>query len=128
MSLGTDHQPRTFSLTDSRYTVGKQKKEGIHLSAPSKTKTSFYRRLLVAYLIDEGVNTVPAIIGETGMPRRTAQDTIDALAELDIEVQFVGANKNGGYQISDWGAINKSWVKRNLSFIKETLNYPLQSS
>ncbi|PKF51086.1 winged helix-turn-helix domain-containing protein [Enterovibrio nigricans] len=98
------------------------------MSAPSKTKTSFYRRLLVAYLIDEGVNTVPAIIGETGMPRRTAQDTIDALAELDIEVQFVGANKNGGYQISDWGAINKSWVKRNLSFIKETLNYPLQSS
>ncbi|MDD1781930.1 winged helix-turn-helix domain-containing protein [Enterovibrio sp. ZSDZ35] len=98
------------------------------MSVPSKTKTSFYRRLLVAYLIEQGVNTVPAIMNETGMPRRTAQDTIDALGELDIDVQFVGANKNGGYQISDWGAINKTWVKKHLVLIKDTLNYPLSTS
>ncbi|MBE8572491.1 helix-turn-helix domain-containing protein, partial [Vibrio sp. OPT46] len=29
---------------------------------PSKTQTSFLRRLLVAYLIDRGFNTVPAIV------------------------------------------------------------------
>ncbi|WP_407332827.1 helix-turn-helix domain-containing protein [Enterovibrio sp. 27052020O] len=94
------------------------------MTKPSKTKTSFYRRLLVSHLIDQGVNTVPAIIKETGMPRRTAQDTIDALEELDIDVQFVGANKNGGYEIRDWGAVNKDWVAKNESRIREALDYP----
>ncbi|OEE83692.1 hypothetical protein A1OQ_19115 [Enterovibrio norvegicus FF-162] len=94
------------------------------MSKPSKTKTSFYRRLLVSHLIGQGVNTVPAIIKETGMPRRTAQDTIDALEELDINVQFVGANKNGGYEINDWGAVNKDWVDKNESRIREALDYP----
>lgn len=93
------------------------------MSKPSKTKTSFYRRLLVAHLIDNGVNTVPAIMGETSMPRRTAQDTIEALGELAIEVEFVGANKNGGYRISDWGAINCAWVKKHVSEIKALLGY-----
>ena len=90
---------------------------------PSKTKTSFYRRLLVAHLIDHGVNTVPLIMAETGMPRRTAQDTLLALGELHIECQFVGAKKDGAYEIQDWGAINKKWVKTQLSLIKETLGY-----
>ncbi|AMG31578.1 hypothetical protein AL542_15375 [Grimontia hollisae] len=93
------------------------------MSKPSKTKTSFYRRLLVAHLIDNGVDTVPAIMGETGMPRRTAQDTIEALRELDIDVEFVGANKNGGYRISDWGAINRAWVNKHVSEIKALLDY-----
>ena len=41
----------------------------------SKTKTSFYRRLYVAWLIDSGTaDSVPALMAATGMPRRTAQD------------------------------------------------------
>ncbi|EPK1206499.1 helix-turn-helix domain-containing protein, partial [Pseudomonas aeruginosa] len=48
----------------------------------SKTKSSFYRRLYVAYLIDSGIASVPEIMAATGMPRRTAQDTIAALEEL----------------------------------------------
>ncbi|MBF4291574.1 helix-turn-helix domain-containing protein, partial [Vibrio anguillarum] len=40
---------------------------------PSKTQTSFLRRVLVAYLIDTGKNTVPLVMEATGMPRRTAQ-------------------------------------------------------
>ncbi|MBV7299195.1 winged helix-turn-helix domain-containing protein [Enterovibrio sp. NIFS-20-8] len=95
------------------------------MDKPSKTKTSFYRRLLVAHLIESGVNTVPAIMSETGMPRRTAQDTIEALGELDIDVEFVGANKNGGYTLKSWGAINKTWVKKHLDDIKTLLDYPL---
>jgi len=90
----------------------------------SKTKSSFYRRLLVAQLIDSGVNTVPAIMQETGMPRRTAQDTILALEELDIQCEFQGANKDGGYAIVDWGPINKKWLKSQLTQIKTVLNYP----
>ena len=36
----------------------------------SKTKSSFYRRLYVAHLIDSGIaNNVPALTEATGMPR-----------------------------------------------------------
>lgn len=90
----------------------------------SKTKTSFYRRLYVAYLIDTSANTVPTITAATGMPRRTAQDTILALHELDIVCEFVGATKDGGYRVSDWGAIDKRWIKAHLAQIKRVLNYP----
>nr|BFE93414.1 hypothetical protein GCM10020185_39500 [Pseudomonas brassicacearum subsp. brassicacearum] len=74
----------------------------------SKTKTSFYRRLYVAYLIDSGVaSNVPALTEATGMPRRTAQDTIAALADLDIVCEFEqedGARNHAGrYRIRDWG-------------------------
>lgn len=94
----------------------------------SKTKTSFYRRLYIAHLINNGVTTVPAILECTGMPRRTAQDTIKSLTDLDIVCTFVQGegerNRNGGYQIDNWGAINKTWIADNLDEIKQVLNYP----
>lgn len=89
----------------------------------SKTKTSYYRRLYVAYLIQSGIHTVPAIIKETAMPRRTAQDTISALAELDIDCVFQGATKDGHYVINDWAAINVRWVEKNINTIKSVLGY-----
>lgn len=56
---------------------------------------------------------MPALIEATGMPRRTAQDTIASLAELDIECVFTkddGERHNiGRYQIRDWGAIDPRW-------------------
>jgi hypothetical protein len=95
----------------------------------SKTRTSFYRRLYVAYLIDSGVaSNVPALTEVTGMPRRTAQDTLAALAELDILCEFEQAegerNRIGRYRIRDWGAIDRGWVERNLSRLKGVLGYP----
>lgn len=95
----------------------------------SKTKTSFYRRLYVAWLIDSGAATsVPALTAATGMPRRTAQDTVAALAELDIQCTFEqqsGERNNAGhYAIRDWGAIDKQWIAANLSKIKTLLDYP----
>ncbi|EHQ9271119.1 helix-turn-helix domain-containing protein [Vibrio parahaemolyticus] len=89
----------------------------------SKTKTSFYRRLLLAYLVDSGINTLPKIQAEINIPRRTAQDTITALQELDIECTFVGALKNGHYQIESWGPFDKNWVNENIERIRETLSY-----
>lgn len=78
----------------------------------SKTKSSFYRRLYVAYLIDSGLaSSVPALTEATGMPRRTAQDTIAALADLDIICEFEqeeGARNHAGrYRIREWGAIDR---------------------
>ena len=95
----------------------------------SKTKSSFYRRLYVAHLIDSGIaNNVPALTEATGMPRRTAQDTIAALADLDIVCEFEqldGArNHAGGYRIRDWGAIDRQWISTHLKQIKAVLGYP----
>ena len=95
----------------------------------SKTKTSFYRRLYVAYLIDSGLaSSVPALTESTGMPRRTAQDTIAALADLDIVCEFEqeeGARNHAGrYRICDWGAIDRGWIERNLQQVKAVLEYP----
>ncbi|WP_248795191.1 winged helix-turn-helix domain-containing protein [Pseudomonas sp. MWU13-2105] len=95
----------------------------------SKTKSSFYRRLYVAWLIDSEVaSSVPALTEATGMPRRTAQDTILALADLDIICEFEqedGARNHAGrYRIRSWGAIDKGWIGRNLASIKQVLGYP----
>ncbi|MCI3947458.1 hypothetical protein K0038_04557 [Pseudomonas syringae] len=95
----------------------------------SKTKSSFYRRLYVAYLIDSKLAcSVPELTAVTGMPRRTAQDTISALADLDIACEFEqqeGARHHAGsYCIRDWGAIDKAWIARNLNGIKAVLGYP----
>lgn len=89
----------------------------------SKTQSSFYRRLYVAHLVDSGINTVPAIMAATGMPRRTIQDTISALREIGMNCEFVGATKNGEYRINDWGPINRDWVENNLQHMKGVLQY-----
>lgn len=95
----------------------------------SKTTTSFYRRLYVAWLIDSGTATsVPALMAATGMPRRTAQDTLNALADLDIDCRFVqddGERHNAGhYRIHDWGPIDRQWIERHLPRLKSVLGYP----
>ncbi|SDG87120.1 hypothetical protein SAMN05216603_10487 [Pseudomonas benzenivorans] len=95
----------------------------------SKTKSSFYRRLYVAWLIDSGgACSVPALMAATGMPRRTAQDTLTALADLDIDCVFVqqpGERNNAGYYaIRDWGAIDPRWIAAHLAQIKAILGYP----
>lgn len=86
----------------------------------SKTKTSFYRRIYVAWLISQGVNSVPKIIAATGMPRRTAQDTLEAIHELAIEL----GNTNGSFSVLDWGAVNPGWVEANIEQLKHVLEYP----
>jgi|SRR5690606_19219105 hypothetical protein len=95
----------------------------------SKTRSSFYRRLYVAWLIDSGsASSVPALMAATGMPRRTAQDTLAALGELDIDCVFeqeAGERNNAGhYAIRDWGAVNREWVAAHLPQIRAVLGYP----
>lgn len=93
----------------------------------SKTKSSFYRRLYVAHLIEQGVASVPALMEATGMPRRTAQDTITSLGELDIECVFEkgdGERHNiGHYTIRQWGAIDPHWVASNAERLGQVLGY-----
>lgn len=93
----------------------------------SKTRASFFRRLLVAHLISEGYDTVPALMEATGMPRRTAQDTLGALAELDIHCTFQQApgarNNQGHYVITSWGPIDPAWVGREAKRLRQELGY-----
>ncbi|MEZ8733812.1 helix-turn-helix domain-containing protein [Vibrio sp. 10N.239.312.D08] len=93
------------------------------IEKPSKTQTSFLRRLLVAYLIDTGKNTVPLVMDATGMPRRTAQDTIKALHEIEIKVEQFN---RGEYRIEDWGAVNRDWIKNNFKHVCGVLSYPYE--
>lgn len=86
----------------------------------SKTKTSFYRRIYVAWLITRGINTVPKIVAATGMPRRTAQDTLAAIHELAIEL----GNNNGAFEVLDWGAVDQGWVNAHIDQLKQVLEYP----
>ncbi|MGM0985624.1 MAG: winged helix-turn-helix domain-containing protein [Pseudomonadota bacterium] len=94
----------------------------------SKTRTSFYRRLYVAHLVATGTASVPAITAATGMPRRTAQDTLGALGELDILCTFEplpGERHNtGAYVIGDWGPIDPRWVAANAERLRDALGYP----
>ncbi|ACE84671.1 winged helix-turn-helix domain-containing protein [Cellvibrio japonicus] len=89
-------------------------------TAHSKTKTSFYRRIYVTWLITQGINTVPKIMAATGMPRRTAQDTLAAIHELAIQLE----NHNGTHRLVDWGAVNPHWVEVNIAQLKAVLEYP----
>lgn len=91
-------------------------------SSPTKTKTSLYRRLFIAILINDGVNTVPQITALTGMPRRTVQDTIKSLTEIDISCVYIGAKKDGHYDITNWGPIDKQWVESHRQHIINVLD------
>ncbi|PSV00393.1 helix-turn-helix domain-containing protein [Photobacterium kishitanii] len=90
-------------------------------SKPSKTQTSFLRRLLVAHLIENDCNTVLKIVKATGMPRRTAQDTIKALHEIEVIIEQYSKGK---YRVIDWGAVNKVWIENNLTHVCNVLSYP----
>jgi hypothetical protein len=90
----------------------------------SKTKTSYYRRLYVAFLIDSGTNTVQGLLDATEMPKRTLQDTLKALSDLDILVESRGGTKSASYKVQSWGAIDKKWIENNLQHVKGVLQCP----
>lgn len=98
------------------------------MTSLSKTQSSFYRRLYVAHLVAAGTDNVPTITAATGMPRRTAQDTLAALSELDIHCEFEptpGERHNiGHYVIRDWGPIDPSWVASHAERLRQALGYP----
>ncbi|WP_063664278.1 helix-turn-helix domain-containing protein [Aliivibrio fischeri] len=94
------------------------------MKTPNRTQFSLCRRLLIAYLISQGVNTTPKIQKSTGMPHRTIQDTIKSLSQIWIIVEFQGPTITGKYVLKDWGPISKSWIKLNLKLICDTLELP----
>jgi len=62
-------------------------------------------------------------MSEIDIPRRTAQDSIASLKDLDITCAFKGALKDGQYIIESWGGISEDWVADNIEHIKLQLGY-----
>ncbi|CCO45442.1 conserved hypothetical protein [Vibrio nigripulchritudo SOn1] len=94
------------------------------VNKPSKTHTSFLRRLLVAYIIDSGSNSVSDIVDVSGMSRRTVQDVIKSLPELEMRIEYSGRGKARKYHITSWGAVNKEWTENNIQYICDLLSCP----
>lgn len=78
----------------------------------------------MAFLIDSGTNTVQGLLDATEMPKRTLQDTLKALADLDIIIESRGGTKNASYAVKSWGAIDKAWIKDNLQHVSDVLELP----
>lgn len=83
---------------------------------------AFCRKLLIAYLIESGINTVPMIIKRTGFKHRTVQDTIANMSSFGIEIERSGSFKDGIYIVRDWGVINKKIVKSHIDIIFKELD------
>lgn len=84
-------------------------------ATPSFTKLANYKRLIIAGLIDNGVNTVPALEERMGIPKRTIEKALKNLSDFDIIVKRVGADRNGWYEIESWGFVDRKHVKTHLS-------------
>ena len=90
----------------------------------SKQKIAFMRKLYLAYLIDAEQHNLLSLNKVTSMPRRTLQDAIAALGDIGIGCAFVqdGERHNAGYyHLSDWGPIDKRWVKAHIDEIAQSL-------
>lgn len=86
---------------------------------------TFARRLLILHLIyTMDRPSVPALMAETGWPRRTIQDVIKAIPGLGVNIYFKqdGRRNNDGYYVIDsWGAINRDWLSGNVQRIQSGL-------
>ena len=86
-----------------------------------KIKKSNYRKLYIAYLIDNGVNTKQGIVDKTKMSERTIQKSLGALSDLCIVCEKAGGIKNRTYNIVDWAAIDRNWVFEHINEIENAL-------
>lgn len=90
-----------------------------------KLNSTFARRLLISHLVNTIHRpSVPALMIETGWPRRTIQDVIKAIPGLGIKIHFKqdGRRNNDGYYVIDnWGPFDPHWVDRNLKSLQSSL-------
>ena len=90
-----------------------------------KLSSTFARRLLISHLVVTIERpSVPALMVETGWPRRTIQDVIKAIPGLGIHIHFKqdGHRNNDGYYVIDsWGPIDQNWISRHLKDVRTAL-------
>ncbi|MCS6271817.1 helix-turn-helix domain-containing protein [Shewanella baltica] len=82
-------------------------------------ESAYYRRLALAYVIDEqGPINSAEIAKILNWPKNTIKTNLIGLQDMGIEIDFEGAKKTGGYKLVSWGPIKKSWVKQRFEEIK----------
>ncbi|MCT8873751.1 winged helix-turn-helix domain-containing protein [Shewanella xiamenensis] len=86
-------------------------------------ESAYYRRLLLAYIIDEhGPISTTSIVKITGWPKNTVISNISAIGDLGIGVEFVGTRRTGGYTLTSWGPIKKQWIRQRYTEITQALS------
>lgn len=78
---------------------------------------SICRKGYLLLIIDNGYDTLPKMMMQSRMPRRTIQDTLATMHELKVELE----NDNGVYRVIDWGFLNKASICIHLMEIKHVL-------
>ncbi|NVK42475.1 MAG: helix-turn-helix domain-containing protein [Oceanospirillaceae bacterium] len=90
-----------------------------------RSQRAFYRKLYLAWLIDNGKHNLRTLQEKTGMPRRTLQDSLKDLEDIGIKCVFEqndGERNNFGlYRVTDWGPIRRNWVRTHLAQLKAEL-------
>ena len=90
-----------------------------------KYNSAFARRLVISHLVNTiDRPSVPALMQETGWPRRTIQDVIKAIPGLGIKIHFKqdGRRNNDGYYVIDnWGPFDPAWVGSHLKSLESSL-------
>lgn len=85
----------------------------------NKTHKTHLRRIFIAYLLDRGIDTVPKIVKVTSMPRRTVQEVLKSLSDIEI---MINHEAGGTYSITSWGAISKDWAHSNVEYMSASLD------
>jgi hypothetical protein len=90
-----------------------------------RSQRAFFRKIYLAWLIDNGRHNLRTLQEKTDMPRRTLQDCLKDLEDIGIRCSFEQSdgerNNCGFYKVQDWGPIRRSWVRSNLPLLKEEL-------
>ncbi len=90
----------------------------------SKQKKAYYRKLYLALLMDTERHDLHSLERDTGMPRRTLQDSIKAMADIGLDCEFIQdgpKHRHGYYRIVDWGDHQRQWVEGHLCQIQALL-------
>ena len=70
----------------------------------SKQSAAFYRKVLLAYLIDNQSSVNLKVLEQkTGWSKRTIQDSLREIKTISVSVSFHGSAKSGHYQVDSWG-------------------------
>jgi len=81
------------------------------MQVSNKYQGAFYRRLVLAHLIEEMQPVQLAVLAEhLEWPFRTVEQNVLNLHSIGIKVARVGSKRTGGYQLNDWGPIKREWV------------------
>ena len=85
-------------------------------------ESAYYRRLILAFVIDEQKHINSKDLSELlGWPKRTVYTNLQGVKSLGIEIEYIGSRRTGGYQLNSWGPFRKSWIKDHFEEIKSAL-------